>query len=162
MTIKSDQFYSNGFSTTFLAPKKKAAFWEGREILLFQENPGWWNVIIWPDQIWMVKLQTIWIGTWLLRSFFSPLNSGHWEGWSYIHLGGDTSKRFFLIFALKLGENASQVDLLLLLMEKILLIGSLRRLGTMYRVLYILKMCRIPSRASHYVCFFFRKFVCAI
>lgn len=79
MTINSDQFYSNGFSTTFLAPKKKAVFWEGREIVLFQENPGWWNVIIWPDQIWMVKLQTILIGTWLLRFVFSPLNSGHWK-----------------------------------------------------------------------------------
>ena len=80
MTIKSDQIYSNGFSMTFLAPKKKAAFWEGREILLFQENPGWWNVIIWPHQIWMVKLQTTLIGTWLLRSIFFPWTVGIGKG----------------------------------------------------------------------------------
>ena len=156
--IKSDQFYSNGFSTTFLAPKKKAAFWEGREILLFQENPGWWNVIIWPDQIWMVKLQTILIGTWLLRSVFSPWTVG-------IGKGDHTSillvilQRGFFYFRPETWENASQVDLLL--MEKVLLIGSLRRLGTMYRVFYILKMCRIPSTVSHDA-FFFQNIVCIL
>ena len=23
-----------------------------REITLFQENPGWWNIIFWPESFW--------------------------------------------------------------------------------------------------------------
>ena len=31
-----------------------------REIPIFQENPGWWNIIIWPDDV----LTNTDLGTW--------------------------------------------------------------------------------------------------
>ena len=113
-------------------------------------------MIIWPDQ--NLDGETSNNFDWNLATkvcFFLPEQWAlerviiHPSWWWYF-------KEVFLIFALKLGENASQVDLLL--MEKVLLIGSLRRLGTTYRVFCILKMCRIPSTVSHYVmCCFFPK-----
>ncbi len=41
----------------------------GKEFPLFQKNPGWWNIIIWPDHFLLKKTPIIHGGFWCLHIF---------------------------------------------------------------------------------------------
>ena len=68
-----------------ISPKRERL---GREIPLFQENPGWWNIIIWPDT-WQLKVNQVSVHQfWMDRIAmdlrlisFSKAAFFHWNPW---------------------------------------------------------------------------------
>ena len=72
-TSFSHDIWSDYSDATRPISPKKGSWW--REIPLFQGNPDWWNILVWPDHI---------EGRWSWRDRMTKKQASEWVAWGWI------------------------------------------------------------------------------